>query len=214
MIRIDLRVSKSWRFDFTGEIQVPFLHFQKLWIMDNDCYGEQVIDLSSTKYAWDRGVVRVELDRFEKKTPWTDEDIQIEFDKGLKYYIQDYAKLNDGKDLETSDWWQYKDHGKKYKKNMMVKIRKLVKEVEKYNIAFTNSLIEYADMSEKEANNLADSVKEKIIKCKHFGFENLIQHFWFKIGESVIVFVDNELSEAALSHRPETIVNAKAMLMD
>ena len=162
-------------------------------------------------------MVRTELDRFEKGIV-TSEEVQKEFDTKWKRYAKKHERENDGEKIEDSDWYQWISrgetisHGEKFKKSEYSKIRKLAKEVEKFVNAFVKALVEVTDCSEEEANQLVTVTREQLLKCHRFGFKNLIDSFWFKVGEDVVVFVENELA-CKKAEEPEMVAKAKAMLM-
>lgn len=210
MIRIDLKVNEGWRFNFHKEISVPFLHLKKIWVMDKDCYGQRAIDLAHSNYAWGSGMVRVELDRWEKGI-MTSKEAQEEFDTKWSRYAQSHESRYKGEKIEDSEWYQYE--GERFKKNELAKIRKLTKEVEKFSNAFTTCLVNEAGMTEEEACKLVAIIREKLVGCNHFGFKNLIGNFWFKVGEDAIIFIENELTVAAHAWNEKTTAEAKALLL-
>lgn len=185
MIKIQLKV-------LSGQYNT-YLHLKSLCVIDEEGYGIESYDLACSEYAWNKkgfwtkeGVIRADLTRFVKDT-WTNEDFE-----------QEYLKEHGSKNQDTKKWH-------------ITRWRKEAKEAERFGKAFVKCLEKGASLSEEKAQELYSVIREKLVKCCEFGFNNLIDNFWFKIGNEVIVEVDNELAYDKAWNK-KTMAKAKVML--
>lgn len=215
MIKIQLKALSG---DRSG-----YLHLKQIFIVDEEGYSMDAYYPCSSKHAWNKkgfwtkvGVIRADLKYFVKEH-WTEEDFEKEHNARLDQMKADWVAKDEHNEEFEINPFKAEEAGEypfdeETKQKRIDTMRKYAKESERFAKAFVKCLEEGVGLTKEKAQELYKVIREKLVRCCEFGFNNLIDNFWFKIGNEVIVEVDNELAYQKAWDK-ETIAKAKAMLI-